>query len=264
MTGTQDDEVQRGSRRNLWRRLRSERGASAIDSALLVALIAIVAIGGLKAVGASVGGEDTETATEALGGEPVTVDENTEKTASAANGAGGNSGTFGSAATGVSNTGLGEVITGDEGSGYWNTHSAGSSAGNWDVLSGSVDLSVSHSSAFNQDEQIEGNFIDINGYDAGHIKRDVSVIPNTTYNLSIDLGENGYGGPAAKTMEVIWNGQVVSTLEVDLPQHETRTFTVQLPPSATGDGVLEFRSTNPGHYGVLIDNPTMTLISNPN
>ena len=123
---------------------------------------------------------------------------------------------------------------------------------------------VTHSNAFNQDEQIQGDFMDMNGHGAGHIRRSVDVIPNTTYNLSIDLGENAYGGPAVKTMEVIWNGEVVSTLEVDLPHHETRTFTVQLPESATGDATLEFRSLNNSAHGVLIDNPTLTLISNPN
>ncbi len=235
-----------------------------IEAAFLTALIAMVAIGGLKAVGATIGGEDIETANTAMGGEPVVVDENTEQTASAANGAGGSSGTFGTAATGVSNTGLSEGFDGNEGSGYWNTHHAGSFIGEWEVLSGSIDAETTHSNAFNQDEQIAGGFMDMNGHGAGHIRRAVDAIPDTTYNLSVDLGENGYGGPAVKTMEVIWNGQVVSTLEVDLPHHETRTFTVQLPPSANGDAVLEFRSLNNSAHGVLIDNPTLTLISNPN
>lgn len=235
-----------------------------MEMTALLAMIALVAIAALRSLGGSVGGQDVDTATEAMSEETTTIDADTEKTASAANGAGGTSGTFGDAATGVSNTGLAEAFDGNEGSGYWNTHSAGTSIGEWEVLSGSIDASTTHSGAFNQDDQIEGNFIDMNGHGAGHIRRSVEVIPDTTYNLSIDLGENGYGGPPVKTMEIIWNGQVVSTLEVDLPQHETRTFTVQLPPSATGDGVLEFRSTNSSAHGVLIDNPTLTLISNPN
>ncbi len=244
---------------------RRERGASTIEAAFLVALIAMVAIGGLRAVGASIGGEDIETANEAMADETVVVNSDTEKTSSASNGAGGNSGTFGSAATGVSNTGLAEAFEGNEGAGYWNTHWPGSFIGEWEVLSGSVDASVTQSGSFNQDDQIEGNFMDMNGSGSGgHIRRTVDVIPNTTYSLSVDLGENGYGGPAAKSMEIIWNGQVVSTVEVDLPHHETRTFTVQLPASASADGVLEFRSLHGGSYGVLIDNPTLTLISNPN
>lgn len=236
-----------------------ERGAGLLEYSLLVALIAMVVMGAVHGIGIFLGGLDNEEAHQALGGDPVTVDENTASGPSAGNGAGGQSGAFGEAAEDISQTGLQGGFESDHSvGGYWNTHRAGSFVGDWEVVSGSVDARVNDRGPF--DLAIEGQFMDLNGTTGGHIRRDVSVIPETPYNLSIDLGENVFGGPAVKQMEVIWNGQVISTLNVDLPNNELRTFTVQVPESATSDAKLEFRSLHGSAHGVLLDNPTLTLV----
>lgn len=238
-----------------------ERGAAAVEMAMLLALVCLVATVALKNIGATLGGSNIETATQAFNGQPLEINGSTDNSGpSAGNGAGGSSGVFGSAAAEVSGTGLSGGIEGDpEVGGYWNTHNAGSSIGNWDVVSGSVDARVTHSNAFNHN--VEGHFLDLNGSGyGGHIRRNVPVIAGQSYNLSMDLGENAYGGPPTKSIEVIWNGEVVSVLEVDLPRHELRTYTVELPPSVDGNGVLEFKSLQDGSYGVLLDNPTLTLL----
>lgn len=239
-----------------------ERGAAAVEVALLLAGVAVVGLLGVEAIGGAVGGENIENATAAFSEDPSQVNSDTDDSGpSAANGAGGSSGVFGSTAEAVSRTGLeGEAgfDSNPEVGGYWNTHRAGSRVGEWDVVAGSVDARVSQSSAFNF--AVDGHFMDLNGSGAGgHIRRNIDVVPNQPYNLSIDLGENVYGGPSVKSMEVIWNGQVISTVEVDLPRHELRTFTIALPESADGAGSLEFRSLHGGSYGVILDNPTMTL-----
>ncbi len=242
---------------------RRERGASAIETGFLFAMIAVVAIGALSAVGTSTGGEDIETATLAMGGEAVDVNEDSPDTATASNGAGGSSGSFGSAAVGVSNTNSNVAFQTPSNGSYWNTRFAGEKIGDdWEVVSGSVDAQTSHNGNF--DFGIEGQFMDLNGHGAGHIRRTVDVIPGAQYNLSLDIGENADGGPDVKQMEIIWNGVVVSTLDVDLPRNENKTFTVQLPPSLTGEGTLEFRSTKSSAHGPVIDNTTLTLIPNRN
>lgn len=212
-------------------------------------------------LGTTVGGEDVDTASEALGEEAVRIDDSTEDGPSAANGAGGQSGTFGSAASGVTGTGLQAGSSGfdhGEDRGYWNTRYPGERIGEWTVVSGNVDARVTNSNAFNF--EVDGNFMDMNGGGPGAVERTVEVIPGADYNLSVDLGENHYGGPAVKLLAIEWNGERVSTLEVDLPRDTTKTFTVKLPASDDPTATLTLRSLNPSAHGVVVDNPTLTLI----
>ncbi len=249
-----------------------ERGATSVEMGLIISLIAVIALGALMAVGRTIGGDDSSsTVNQALGSEPVSINGSTEKTASAANGAGGSSGVLGNAATVSANSGSGNSLAGgsvtgeatsftidDADDGSWNTHRTGDSFGGWTVVSGTIDATVNYRGPFDLD--IASNFIDMNGWGAGKIERTVDIIPNQTYNLSIDLAENAYGGPDVKTLEILWNGEVISLLEVDLPRDETRTYTVQLPAVAANEAVLSFASKNGSAHGVLIDNPTLTLI----
>ncbi|MEM9521801.1 MAG: hypothetical protein AAGA37_21005 [Actinomycetota bacterium] len=248
-------------------RRQHDRGATAMETAIMVGLIALVAAAGLSGVGRSAGGEDIETANEALGEEAVEISQGSEASVTAdgtsltaATGAGGSSGALGYASEGVSNTGLGGVFGGENIAGdHWNTHWPGDTIGDWEVLAGSVDVHADESHRFNFD--VEGEYIDLNGYGAGHIRRTIDVIPDAYYNLSVDISENP-GGPAVKQMEIIWNGEVVSTLHIDVPRGEIETFTVQLPKTVSGEGVLEFKSLLPSNHGPVIDNPTLTFIPN--
>lgn len=144
--------------------------------------------------------------------------------------------------------------------GYWNTHGAGALIGDaWEVVSGSVDAQVEHSSSF--DFGVDGQFIDLNGTSAGHIRRTVTVIPDTPYELTFDLGENSLGGAAVKQMEVIWNGVVIATLDVDVPKLELQQITLSIPATADTSGVLEFKSLLPGAHGPILGNPTLSPVS---
>lgn len=141
--------------------------------------------------------------------------------------------------------------------GYWNTHSPGSFIGDeWELVSGTVDARVEHSSLFAY--ETEGQFMDLNGGSAGHIRRTVTVIPDTPYELTFDLGENVYGGPPVKRMEIIWNGVVIATLDVDVPQLELQQVSLALPATSGTEAVLEFRSLLSGAYGPVLGNPAVT------
>ena len=145
----------------------------------------------------------------------------------------------------------------------WNTYEAGEPLGDdWFVVAGHVDA---HAADTHQgfDFAVEGDYIDLNG--AGHIERTVDVIAGAHYNLSVDIGENP-GGPPVKQMQIIWNGTVISTLNIDVPRGELETYTVQLPMTVSSTATLEFKSIDMGvdsRQGPVIDNPTLTYIPNP-
>ncbi|MEM8924826.1 MAG: hypothetical protein AAGD35_15085 [Actinomycetota bacterium] len=250
--------------RKIWSKCATdERGVSAMETALIVALIAIVAVGGLRSVGSSVGGgDDLDQASEALGEEVVDINSDTADSPRAGSGAGGSSGAFGSAAGGVVGTGdqSGGGFDIDYDDGGWNTHRAGQSFGEWTVESGTVDVKVDARRGF--DYGGTGNVIDMNGSRyAGRISRTYNVVPNVAYNLSVDVGENTYGGAAAKMLAIEWNGERISTLSIDLPQNTFKTFTVQIPPSPTGEATLTFQSLiDNSSYGPVIDDPTVVLV----
>ena len=266
-------------RRRVGRHRPNERGATSLETGIIVAFIALIAVAALTSVGDSAGGEDIETANEALGeGTIVEVSPDSDHSTTAGSGAptagtgaGGSSGAFGSAAQGVSNTGLSGGITSDLSfGGYWNTHTAGTKLGDdWLVVSGSVDAFKSHDKRYEMD--VPGQFIDLNGEGAGHIERTVDVIAGAHYNLSVDIGENPACGknvppeesPDVKRMEIRWNGTVISTLDVDVPSKRIETYTVKLPPSDSNKATLGFASLKPGKCGPMIDNPTLTYIPNP-
>ncbi len=162
---------------------------------------------------------------------------------------------------GVGLTGLEGGFSSDSSvGGYWNTHSPGALIGDeWEVVAGTVDAQVEHSSLFTFG--VEGQFLDLNGGNAGHIRRTVTVIPDTAYELTFDLGENVYGGPAVKQMEVIWNGVVIATLDVDVPQHQLQQITLAIPATSGTEGVLEFKSLLPSAHGPILGNPQLMPVS---
>ncbi|MEM7339359.1 MAG: hypothetical protein AAF467_11975 [Actinomycetota bacterium] len=230
---------------------------SGAETALVLALVAFVAIGGLTAAGTSLGGsDDLNEASAALGEEIVEINTSTE------DGARGSSGAFGNGASGVAGTDTRSSggINIDYDDGVWNTHRAGETFGDWTVESGSVDVKVDGRRGFNSGAG--GNFIDMNGSGAsGRISRTFNVISGVEYNLSVDVGENSYGGAAAKTLAIEWNGERISTLSIDLPRDEFKTFTVRIPPSPSGEATLTFESLSGAtSYGPLIDDPTITLV----
>ena len=262
-------------RRRVGRHRPNERGATSLETGIIVAFIALIAVAALTSVGNSAGGEDIETANEALGeGTIVEVSPDSDHSTTAGSGAptagtgaGGSSGAFGSAAQGVSNSGLSGGIDAPEIDGdRWNTYWGGEPLGDdWVVVSGSVDAHAADTHR-GFDFAADGDYIDLNGYGAGHIARTVDVLPNKVYNLSVDIGENPGGPHRVKQMQIIWNGTVISTLNIDVPRGELETYTVQLPMTVSSTATLEFKSIDMGvdsRQGPVIDNPTLTYIPNP-
>ncbi|MEM9201903.1 MAG: type II secretion system protein [Actinomycetota bacterium] len=140
--------------------------------------------------------------------------------------------------------------------GSWNTTGAGAVYGDWEVVSGNVDFHHNNLSvvALPTTHQV----IDLNGTTAGHIRRSVTIAPNRTYQLSLEVAENVWGGPAVKQMEIIWNGDVVETVDIDMAANAIETRTFDLPPSSTREATLEFRSLHGSAHGPLIANPQVT------
>ncbi len=138
----------------------------------------------------------------------------------------------------------------------WNTHSAGQTMDGWEVVSGNVD--GNHNNHGPVAIPVAGQFIDLNGGTAGHIRKTVSVAPNTDYTLTMDLAENVWGGPAVKQFEIIWNGVVVDTVDVDLPANTAIVYSISLPGSPSNQAVLEFRSLHGSAHGPLIGNPILS------
>ena len=91
------------------------------------------------------------------------------------------------------------------------------------------------------------------------IYQDVQTQANRTYTLSLDVAARGGTALATNTVEVYWNGTLVSSIDPTTTNFETFTFEV------TGTGGLdrlEFRepSGDDDAYGGLIDN--VSLVAN--
>ncbi|MEM7340079.1 MAG: hypothetical protein AAF467_15595 [Actinomycetota bacterium] len=235
---------------------RTETGVSGVETALVVALVTLVCIGGVTSIQRSIAGDDSDgvaAATQALGTEEVVIDSSSPD-ASAPPGGGG--GTFGEAGNGITNTNVSDAgfETNPEGDDNWTTYSSGQTVGAWTVTSGSVDVKNSdwHEFGFGQ------RFVDINGHGPGTLEQQIEVVPGASYDMSIVLGENDWGGPAVKKIAIEWNGERVSTLAVDLSRYEAKTFAVKLPPSDDPNATLVIRSLTGSAHGVFLDEPTLT------
>lgn len=99
-----------------------------------------------------------------------------------------------------------------------------------------------------------------------YVSQTVSTVAGTQYNVSFFMAAEIYGGTQFRTMDVIWNDNVVGT-----PSFE---YTGQGPTNmgwtkfnyvvtATGSDVLKFYSTTDANYGPALDNISLTAVPEP-
>ncbi len=250
----------------------------------MIALIAIVCFGAVRSFGRSAAFEgegSVEDATLALSDpETVTVTQGSTQRSGGSGAGGSGSGPSGGAGSGapvfnqitgaIQSTQLADGSFEDGEERVVGTYSAGTNVLAWTVVAGTVDSHAVEYAGFGSQDRV----LDLNGRTAGAVSQDIAITPGVGYSLTFLAAENVNCGPAVKTMAVEWNGQVISNVEVDLPQGGVEEVTINLPPSASTTGTLTLRSTTlPGpqgprnlgptdsRCGVQVDVPSISLAS---
>jgi choice-of-anchor C domain-containing protein len=140
---------------------------------------------------------------------------------------------------------------------------AGRRIGHWSVSRDAVDHIAPRFWEAAHGEQS----LDLNECGPGSVSQRVPTAPGDSYRLCFAMAGNPDGPPAQKRVEVIWEGNVVETVEFD-GENATRQrmgwtyhrFVVR----ATGhDAVLSFRSVTPGCYGPVVDHVTLHRLPDP-
>ncbi len=98
--------------------------------------------------------------------------------------------------------------------------------------------------------------LSLNWGDRGAVSQSVATTAGMAYNLTFSMAAEVYGGPALRTMNVLWNGSVVGTPTFayagqtwDNMGWTEFSYTVV----GTGNDVLRFESTTGGAYGPALD-----------
>lgn len=226
---------------------------------MILGLVVIVAVGGIialrRAIGFSDGDSGVEQATGAIDseGEQVTIDSSSDELVTSGSSARSNP-VLNGAAAGIAGVDVEDAGFEDGETRNWTNYTVGETIGSWTVIEGDVDTHNAASYRFGTDSRT----IDLNGFQPGAIEQIIDVIPGVNYTLTIDLAENQCN-PPVKQMGVDWNGERISTLTVDLPLGEYRTYEVQLPPSSEAEASLVFRGIGGANCGVQIDEPSLQL-----
>lgn len=98
------------------------------------------------------------------------------------------------------------------------------------------------------------------------VTQTITTQPGKTYQLTFSMAAEIYGGPAIRTMDVLWNNTVVSS-----PSFQ---YTGQGPDNmgwaqfslnvvGTGTDALSFLATSEGNYGPALDNVSLVLVPEP-
>ena len=117
----------------------------------------------------------------------------------------------------------------------------------WKAADGNVSLSLSY---FGPDS----------------VTQTVTTTPGAQYHLKFSMGAEIYGGPAARTMDVLWNNSVIAS-----PSFQ---YTGQGPENmgwlefnydviGTGNDTLRFLATSAGPYGPTLDNVSLVVVPEP-
>ncbi|MCP3910696.1 MAG: DUF642 domain-containing protein [Actinomycetia bacterium] len=137
----------------------------------------------------------------------------------------------------------------DMGTGWYQFDSGNVLGGSWSVTSGDVDLVQRDSYTVFQGD----HGVDLAGVGAGEISTQLPTEDGKSYELTLLLGENTRCGPRTKTMEVVWDGSVVSRIAVNMWRSRATTTSLTLPASTGTSSLLSLRSTNWGSCSVIID-----------
>lgn len=98
------------------------------------------------------------------------------------------------------------------------------------------------------------------------VTQTVSTTPGKSYQLTFSMAAEIYGGPATRTMNVLWNNTVVSSPSFQYTGQgpENMGWTAfSLNVVGTGADTLRFLATSAGPYGPTLDNVSLVLVPEP-
>ncbi len=98
------------------------------------------------------------------------------------------------------------------------------------------------------------------------VTQTVATTPGASYHLKFAMAAEVYGGPATRTMDVLWNNSVIAS-----PSFQ---YTGQGPENmgwldfnfdvvGTGNDTLRFLATSAGPYGPTLDNVSLVMVPEP-
>lgn len=135
----------------------------------------------------------------------------------------------------------------------WIAYGVGEKIGAWTVVQGSVDPFRNAATAHGD------KALDLNGHEPGAIETELRVARGATYRLSMLIGEN-HCGSAVKTGRVFWNEDVVGTFAVDTGRRGVfEEWSFDLPPNGEDTGTLRIQGTNPGSCGAALELASVSL-----
>jgi hypothetical protein len=134
----------------------------------------------------------------------------------------------------------------------------------WTISGGGIDIippSVGTQFYWQPEEGVVS--ISLNWTSPATITQTISTTPGQLYALSFFMAAEIRGGPALRTMDVLWDGAIVG--------QPTFTYTGQGPDNmgwtqftfdvtGTGSDLLAFQSTTPGNYGPALDAVSLTSL----
>jgi choice-of-anchor C domain-containing protein len=146
------------------------------------------------------------------------------------------------------------------------TIAAGSSALTGWQISGTSGIDLVHDSVWQPSDGLQS--ISLNWVSPSTLTQTILTSPGQMYQLSFDMAAEAYGGPATRTMDVFWNGNLVESASF--------AYTGQ-PPSAMGwqnhfamvvagpggSDMLQFVSTTPDNFGPALDNVALNAVPEP-
>lgn len=245
---------------------REERGATAVQYALIMTLVAMVTVFAMRDtadesaveieyLAASIEGEILDSDGGGFGG--------SSESGSSESGSSGSSSGVGSSAVNQSF---------ENGTSNTTFYNEGDMLGIWTIAEGSVDsfsidrprLSAkwADTGATTPDGQ---KILDLNGREPGAIETELRVAREADYDLSFLVSENHYctgstvADGVARTGQVLWNGEVVQTFSVDADYGEFDVVTAVLPGTESGVGVLRIESTMSGTCGPAIESASISV-----
>ena len=140
---------------------------------------------------------------------------------------------------------------------------AGEHIGPWSVSGGAVDHIAPHFWEAAHGEQS----LDVNSCGPATVSQRVPTRPGDSYQLCFALAGNSEAAPARKRLAVLWEGEIVATVEFDA-SHTRRArmeyrYHRYVVRASGHDAVLAFRSLTPGCYGPVLDDVTLQRIPDP-
>lgn len=109
--------------------------------------------------------------------------------------------------------------------------------------------------------------LSLNFFGRDSVSQQLVTTPGVHYEIGFAMAAEVYGGPAQRTMDVLWNGAVVGSPTFDYTgQGPTTMGWVRFAYDVVGTGsdALTFSSTTDSNYGPALDDVSVVLAPEPN